>query len=243
MERHSKRRHENPTKYKCDICQSEFQRKLKLKFHIVSVHTKEYPFHCEKCGKKFITEHFFKNHNCKTYICEVCTKVFTKWTQLTEHKKTSTKCALKYKCPECNKEFKHPQLLKDHEQVHKSKDERTGFPCTFEGCTSFYTMKKNLDAHFRRKHGDLKDAFKCSFENCGLTLSTKKKLEEHIEKKHVNVPSPKKKAGPRNIRKDAGKKKNVLGELTGLDIPVEVEKEILETKDTEILNIIDPHDF
>ncbi|KAL5276749.1 GTF3A family protein [Megaselia abdita] len=226
LERHSKRRHENPLTYKCDQCQSEFRRKIKLKYHVISVHTKEYPFKCEKCGKQFITENFFKKHNCKTYICDVCQGYFEKWTQLCEHKRTSSTCALKYKCRECGKEFKIPSLLRDHEEVHKPLEERKGFNCSFEDCDKFYTMKKNLDAHFRRKHGDLKEAFKC--HHCDKILSTKKKLEDHIKVKHTHVQIYVKKAGPRNQRKDKGKKRALLSSLTGLVIPSDVKKRVLE---------------
>lgn len=230
LERHSKCRHENPLKYKCDLCICVFQRKIKLKHHIIAVHTKEYPFHCEKCSKQFITENFFKKHVCKTYVCEVCNVHFEKWSQLCEHKKSSSDCnTYKHKCNECGKEFKLPSLLKDHQEMHRPEQEREGFPCTFEGCDKFYTMKKNLDAHYRRKHGDLKDAFKCT--ECGQILSTKKKLENHIKVIHSNPQVNIKKAGPRNQRKDAGKKKHVLEALTGLDIPNAVEKKILNGDD------------
>lgn len=122
--------------------------------------------------------------------------------------------------------------------MHKPVDERKGFTCTFEDCGKFYTMKKNLDSHFRRKHGDLKDAFKCTYADCGKILSTKSKLEYHIKIKHTNVQVHGKKAGPRNQRKDAGKTKQVLEALTGLDIPIEVEKKVL-SGEGEIVIVVD----
>lgn len=165
---------------------------------------------------------------------------FEKWTQLLDHKKTSSICAPKFKCKECDKEFKYHNVLRDHEEIHKPKDERKGFQCSYEGCDKFYTMKKNLDSHFRRKHGDQKEAFKCTYDDCGQILSTKKKLQDHIRVKHTHVQVHVRKAGPRNQRKDAGKKKRILEDLTGLDIPNDVEKEILHKGgDVEVVDVSD----
>lgn len=143
-----------------------------------------------------------------------------------QHRKSSPNCVNRYKCKECGKEFKIPSLLDEHKQIHKPEDEQIGFMCEFDGCKKFYTMKKNLDAHFRRKHGDLKDAFKCTHEGCGRTLSTKKKLEDHIKIMHSIDRITDKKAGPRNQRRDAGKPR-ILEQLTGLSIPRKIQEEVL----------------
>ena len=57
--------------FECMICNRIFNRKYNLKRHYL-VHTKKYPYKCEKCGKGFIEnyvliKHYEKVHNEKKY--------------------------------------------------------------------------------------------------------------------------------------------------------------------------------
>ena len=57
--------------FECMICNKIFNRKYNLKRHYL-VHTKKYPYKCDKCGKGFIEnnvllKHYEKVHNEKKY--------------------------------------------------------------------------------------------------------------------------------------------------------------------------------
>ena len=53
---------------KCEICGHGFRHIYSLKKHKRTVHLKEYPFPCSRCGKGFHTRALFKSHKCKPKI-------------------------------------------------------------------------------------------------------------------------------------------------------------------------------
>ncbi|KAI7907554.1 uncharacterized protein BX663DRAFT_491277 [Cokeromyces recurvatus] len=85
-----------------------------------------------------------------------------------------------YKCQYCDKSYKKPSKLTEHERSHTG--ERP-FICSYLGCNKSYMRNSHLKVH-ERSHANIKD-FVCSFENCDKAYGTKQHLQRH-EKTHTS---------------------------------------------------------
>ena len=65
--------------FKCDFCDYTANYKTLVKSHTIRIHTKDYAYECETCGKKCLTKSDLKNHE-KIYhqglahVCKTCGK-------------------------------------------------------------------------------------------------------------------------------------------------------------------------
>lgn len=131
--------------FTCEICQKSFACKRYLRSHTQSHGS---PVRCEQCGKLFTRKYKLKVHlekYClKTYKCSSCLRIYQKRGCYEKHKKT------------CGRQL-------DREQVwFKAPRERKPtkiFTC--EICRAEYSGKRNLVAHVRARHENVR--FKCKF--------------------------------------------------------------------------------
>lgn len=133
-----------------------------------------------------------------------------------------------FQCPKCDRNFNFKIHLKKHLASHK---EDNLFTCPYDKCPKFYTLKRNLNQHINIKHLNIK--FICDY--CKVAFSAKNVVQRHIEKIHLSTPLPRKtNKGNRQKRKDAGiQRKSALGKLIGLELPLDVEKQLME-RDAEV---------
>ncbi|XP_055300853.1 transcription factor IIIA-like [Sitodiplosis mosellana] len=219
---------EKPREFECETCNEKFRRKTQLKQHMFS-HTGAYWYTCDKCGKGFLLLSRLRRHaeSHRTRQCDHCDLTFDKWSLLMAHKhKAHLNSDLK--CSVCHREFHSNRVLKQHCKTHTDLDERTVFPCPFEGCAQSFLQKRNMLAHYKSKHENRK--FVCTYDGCTMELSTKQKLDFHIKVIHSGEAgqSNSKKKGRRAERKDKGMQKiSTASKLFNIILPPTLEQVII----------------
>ena len=223
LKRHYRTQHDRG-KLTCKICNESFTKKYQLATHMATHGSVSYI--CEKCGKSFISNPKLKRHRKiheKRYPCTVpgCNEVLEKWLLLRAHLKTQH--VKTHKCTDCDKVFLFKSHLKMHSQVHMK--HRLVLSCPYDKCPRVYCFQKNLDQHIRVHH--LEHKYECDI--CKLKISSKAKLKNHIQNLHVLVKRIKRTRKSQRKRKDVGlPKRSMVSKLTGVILPPQVEKIILE---------------
>jgi general transcription factor IIIA len=145
--------------------------------------------------------------------------------------------AARFECDFCHKKFFSKHNLKYHFQIHKPKDDRVVYQCTFQNCPKFYFENRNLQAHIRSKHEGRK--FTCEVVGCGRALSTKQKLEQHMKLHRSSERAIKKPRKPQAKRKDAGQKRLEIEKILNVNLPSIVKEKIQANQGHEIQVIIE----
>lgn len=240
LKRHIKQVH-NSEKLTCKECKCVFRKKYKLQEHMLEYSV---PYTCEICDKNFKDVSKLNRHKKihepgnKQYPCPVlgCAEVLDKWTILQAHIKTQH--VNDHRCKDCNKVFFTKDHLKAHSVVHVK--DRPRLPCPYEKCPRAYLYRRNLTMHIRICH--LNEKFECDI--CKVKVGTKRTLRFHIEKLHMMERKIKEiKRKQQKKRKDAGiPKRSGASKLIGVDLPREVEKLILERKESiEYIDQLETH--
>ena len=119
-------------KFPCHLCQRSFEKKDRLRIHILHVHQKYRPHVCKTCGKRF-----------------------SQSSSLNKHSRVHTG-ERPYACPHCPKSFTASSILRTHLRQHNG--ERP-FKCKF--CGKAFASHAAHDSHVRRTHEKLK-IFSCN---------------------------------------------------------------------------------
>ncbi|PVU93770.1 hypothetical protein BB559_003170 [Furculomyces boomerangus] len=93
------------------------------------------------------------------------------------NKSSSSLSGRQYKCSFCEKIYKKPSKLEEHERSHTG--ERP-FKCIFPDCGKAYMKQSHLAVHSRTHDEGLKKKYKCSYENCDAGFSTNQHLKRHL---------------------------------------------------------------
>ncbi|XP_026754944.2 zinc finger protein 502-like [Galleria mellonella] len=119
------------------------------------------------------TEHPPRKEGDKRYICNICSKSFTRIYGLRYHM-TKHSDIRKYLCSKCGKRFHTSSGLQQHSISHKDVAQ---FKCGF--CNKTYKSRQSLKEHFRVAHSSNRKLFVCV--TCGKSFTAKSTLMMHIK--------------------------------------------------------------
>lgn len=120
----------------------------------------------------------YNRYERKTYNCEICSEMFTKFNDLIVHdSKVHSEMPKKYRCDECGKLFLSNGRLEIHKKVHREKL----FGCNL--CQKKFSLQKTLDKHLNVHMG----LYTC--QTCGYNAASSYTLKIHedthsLVKKH-----------------------------------------------------------
>jgi hypothetical protein len=106
----------------CPHCNKLYRTREGLKEHILVVHEKSTPFHCDECPRKFGIQFKLQSHKLIVHSkknCEICGQQAYNAFELTRHKAAAHGIVPKdvYLCDTCPLFFKHPRNLAKHKET------------------------------------------------------------------------------------------------------------------------------
>ncbi|XP_055311487.1 zinc finger protein 595-like [Sitodiplosis mosellana] len=127
---HLEKSHETNVKfYQCEKCKKCFPMIALKDFHMIShAQDEPKPFVCEICSKAFSKEYYLKVHSethdaPKSHLCEECGKGFPSKRNLQKHQDThDPNRKPTIQCPDCPRKFYNAQHLRRHSDVHREHD-------------------------------------------------------------------------------------------------------------------------
>ncbi|XP_029283326.1 zinc finger protein 665-like isoform X2 [Cottoperca gobio] len=170
-----RRTHSNKKTHLCGVCGKALSDYRSLSRHKMT-HSGERPHSCHVCGRRFKLPGTLRQHEKihtdreRSYLCDVCCKMFLTSKQLQIHMRTHTN-EKPYHCGECGKGFTTKGPLTIHMRVHTGE---TPYRCP--DCGWSFKRKINLDNHVT-VHSGLKP-FVCG--TCGKACARKTYLTVHM---------------------------------------------------------------
>lgn len=151
-------------------------------------------------GESNVVYHRKKHKSVKRlakYSCDICKKIFTKYSGLTRHMTNHDAEAKPYACSECYQRFKRQDLLIRHSTIHivgigyndsfesKDQDESGKYAC--EECNMEFTSKNGHSSHMKiHKSNDNDSGKKYLCNKCGKSFPVRSHLNRHV-KIHLKV--------------------------------------------------------
>ncbi|XP_076780088.1 PR domain zinc finger protein 14 [Arvicanthis niloticus] len=118
-------------KFPCSLCQRSFEKRDRLRIHILHVHERHRPYLCSTCGKSFsqsssLNKHMRVHSGDRPYQCVYCTKKFTASSILRTHIRQHSG-EKPFKCKHCGKAFASHAAHDSHVRRSHKEDGRSSF--------------------------------------------------------------------------------------------------------------------
>ncbi|XP_053685534.1 transcription factor grauzone-like [Sabethes cyaneus] len=177
--------HLNPGRFRCDICNKNYNDKYYLDLHNQKKHNNEVekPFKCDKCGKTFVREYLLKAH-IATHIqaeCAICHKMLANISTLRAHIVNMHSDDSKHICDSCGQEFRTKLAMDRHIKQHLGINPIERIQCHI--CSKWVNGKPNLKLHIKTVHNAVNQAVAC--EICQQISPNLRALSSHKRRVHV----------------------------------------------------------
>uniref|UniRef100_A0A8C6IJC9 PR domain zinc finger protein 14 n=1 Tax=Mus spicilegus TaxID=10103 RepID=A0A8C6IJC9_MUSSI len=136
-------------KFPCSLCQRSFEKRDRLRIHILHVHERHRPYLCSTCGKSFsqsssLNKHMRVHSGDRPYQCVYCTKKFTASSILRTHIRQHSG-EKPFKCKHCGKAFASHAAHDSH--VRRSHKDNGRSSCDI--CGKGFLDQEAFYAHMR----------------------------------------------------------------------------------------------
>lgn len=167
--------------FKCDTCGREFESRRNLQRHVIC-HSKERPFACSLCERRFkrsaeVAAHMKNRHRKeRDHICDVCNYGSNNKSVVERHRRRHFN-QFTLQCDVCGWGCYSSVQLKEHQNLHTG---ATPFEC--DVCGKGFATKGRLKYHKETKHQDpAHKSMRPQCELCGKSFSFQQSLVLHLK--------------------------------------------------------------